>query len=167
MRGFRRGIGLSLLGALALWPAGGQSRASHRGWPRIDGRLVVNGGDRDATLRGVLDRHNELLGGHGNDTIFAGRAGDVMWGDYKPSGQPSSQADRIHGGPGRDFIYSSHGFSQIWTGAGNDQVMLVYGHGIVYCNGRGRKVLVMRRLARNRHWILHGCSHARIVPYAA
>ncbi len=49
---------------------------------------------------GVVARrgHNELLGGHGNDTIFAGPQGDVIWGDYKPSGQPSSQVDRLTGG---------------------------------------------------------------------
>src|SRR3954452_5044553 len=28
--------------------------------------------------------HNELLGGHGGDTIHAGPWGDVLWGDYKP-----------------------------------------------------------------------------------
>ncbi len=27
--------------------------------------------------------HNELLGGHGSDTIYAGPIGDVLWGDYK------------------------------------------------------------------------------------
>src|SRR3954452_5731334 len=51
--------------------------------------------------------HNELLGGHGSDTIHAGPWGDVLWGDYKPSGQPTSQHDQIWGGPGRDHIYAS------------------------------------------------------------
>ena len=26
--------------------------------------------------------HNKLLGGHGDDTIWAGPGGDVLWGDY-------------------------------------------------------------------------------------
>src|SRR3954447_24825249 len=35
--------------------------------------------------------HNELLGGHGSDTIHGGPWADVIWGDYKPSGHPTSQ----------------------------------------------------------------------------
>jgi len=36
----------------------------------------------------------------------------------------------------------------IWTGAGDDQVALVYVHGTVFCNGRGLKTLVVRYLPR-------------------
>jgi Ca2+-binding RTX toxin-like protein len=111
--------------------------------------------------------HNELLGGHGNDTIHAGPAGDVIWGDYKPSGQPESQIDHLYGGPGNDWIYSSHGTNYIWTGAGDDHVQLVYGHGVVYCNGPGHKTLVMRKLPQNRHYKLIGCTDKTVVPYAA
>ena len=111
--------------------------------------------------------HDELLGGHGSDTIWAGPMGDVIWGDYKPSGQPDTQFDRLHGGPGDDYIYASHGFNHIWTGAGNDHIQLVYGHGIVDCNGKGVKTLTMRKLPQNRHWKLIGCDHTTIVPYAA
>jgi hypothetical protein len=111
--------------------------------------------------------HNELLGGHGNDTIHAGPAGDVIWGDFHPSGQPTTQVDRLYGGPGNDWIYASHGTNDIWTGAGADHVMLVYGTGTVHCNGPGRKTLVMRALAAHRHYRLVGCAGARIVPYAA
>jgi RTX calcium-binding nonapeptide repeat (4 copies) len=111
--------------------------------------------------------HNELLGGHGSDTIWAGPMGDVIWGDYKPSGQPETQLDRLHGGPGDDYIYAGHGFNHIWTSAGNDHLQLVYGHGIVDCNGSGLKTLVMRKLASNRHWKLVGCKHTQIVSFAA
>jgi hypothetical protein len=111
--------------------------------------------------------HNELLGGHGNDTVYAGPMGDVIWGDYKPSGQPDSQVDRLHGGAGNDWIYSSHGLNYIWTGAGSDHIQLVYGHGTVYCNGPGPKTLTMRKLASNRHWKLVGCKHLSIIGYAA
>ena len=62
--------------------------------------------------------HNELLGGHGSDTISAGPWGDVLWGDYKPSGQNSTQHDTIIGGVGNDFIYSSHGVNAIAAGGG-------------------------------------------------
>ncbi len=88
-------------------------------------------------------RHNELLGGHGNDTIFAGPNGDVLWGDYKPSGQPASQHDRIAGGAGNDFIYASHGTNDIAAGSGNDYIKAHYGHGTIDCGG-GRDVPLHR-----------------------
>jgi Ca2+-binding RTX toxin-like protein len=111
--------------------------------------------------------HNELLGGDGNDTIHAGPAGDVIWGDSHAAGNDTTQVDRLYGGAGDDWIYASHGTNYIWTGAGEDHVLLVYGHGVVYCNGPGRKILVMRKLAENRHYKLLGCSEKTIVPYAA
>jgi Ca2+-binding RTX toxin-like protein len=111
--------------------------------------------------------HNELLGGDGNDTIHAGPAGDVIWGDSHAEGNDTTQVDRLYGGAGDDWIYASHGSNDIWTGAGTDHVLLVYGHGVVYCNGSGRKIFVMRKLAANRHFRLVGCSDKTIVPYAA
>lgn len=93
--------------------------------------------------------HNKLLGGHGSDTIHAGPWGDVIWGDYKPSGQPTSQRDRLHGGAGRDFIYGSHGFNRIEAGGGADYVKLHFGHGIVDCGG-GRDVLYISRRSKKR-----------------
>ena len=110
--------------------------------------------------------HNELLGGHGNDTIYAGPAGDVIWGDYKPSEQPSSQVDHLKGGRGNDWLYASHGTNYITTGAGNDHVLLVYGHGVVRCNGPGHKTIVLPRLPQNRHYQLIGCTNKTIVPFA-
>lgn len=111
--------------------------------------------------------HNELLGGDGNDTIHAGPAGDVIWGDSHAEGNDTAQVDRLYGGAGGDWIYASHGTNYIWTGAGVDHLLLVYGHGVVYCNGPGRKILVMRKLATNRHYRLVGCTDKTIVPYAA
>jgi hypothetical protein len=80
--------------------------------------------------------HNELLGGHGDDTIHAGPAGDVIWGDYKPSGQPTTQVDTLHGGPGNDFIYASHGTNYISTGGGADVVHAHFGRGTIRCASR-------------------------------
>jgi Ca2+-binding RTX toxin-like protein len=111
--------------------------------------------------------HNELLGGDGNDTIHAGPAGDVIWGDSHAEGNDTTQVDRLYGGAGDDWIYASHGTNYIWTGAGEDHVLLVYGHGVVYCNGPGHKILVMRKLATNRHYRLVGCTDKTVVPYAA
>ena len=110
--------------------------------------------------------HNELLGGHGNDTIYAGPAGDVIWGDYKPSEQPTSQVDHLKGGRGSDWLYASHGTNYITTGAGNDHVLLVYGHGVVRCDGPGHKTIVLPKLPKNRHYQLIGCTSKTIVPFA-
>jgi len=105
---------------------------------------------------GVVARsgHNELLGGHGNDTIHAGPQGDVIWGDYKPSGQPSSQVDRIAGGAGRDFIYSSHGTSIVRAGGGDDWIKAHFGRGIIDCGG-GNDVLYISRRAQKSFKISH------------
>jgi Ca2+-binding RTX toxin-like protein len=98
--------------------------------------------------------HNELLGGHGNDTIYAGPRGDVLWGDYKPSGQPSSQTDRLFGGNSRDFIYASHGTNLIRSGGGDDWIKAHYGRGIIDCGG-GRDVLYISRRAQKSYKISH------------
>ena len=99
-------------------------------------------------------RHNELLGGHGNDTIHAGPAGDVLWGDYKASGQPRGQVDRLYGGLGRDFIYASHGWNRIAAGRGADVIHAHFGHGIIDC-GAGADVLYVSRHSRRGYRIRH------------
>ena len=101
--------------------------------------------------------HNELLGGHGNDTIHAGPAGDVIWGDYKPSGQPTNQVDRLYGGPGNDFIYASHGTNYIRTGIGQDVVHAHFGRGSIHC-GSIHAIIYISRKSRP-HYKLSGCVH--------
>ena len=98
--------------------------------------------------------HNELLGGHGSDTVHAGPWGDVLWGDYKPSGQPTGQHDRLYGGPGRDHIYASHGWNTIYAGGGDDWLKAHFGHGIIDCGG-GRDLLYISRRAQKRFTIRH------------
>jgi RTX calcium-binding nonapeptide repeat (4 copies) len=100
--------------------------------------------------------HNELLGGHGSDTIHAGPWGDVIWGDYKPSGQPTNQVDHLYGGAGNDFIYGSHGYNVIDAGAGNDEIKAHFGRGIVDC-GPGSDVLYISRRAQ-RAYKVRGCE---------
>lgn len=152
---------------VALAPAGAAlGMASHAGWPQI-GHHQGHPNNESGEMRGVEGVHNELLGGDGNDTIWAGNDGDVIWGDSHPGGQPESQRDFLHGGAGDDWLYASHGYNEIWTGAGNDHVALVYGFGAVYCNGPGLKTLVMRYLPANRHYKLVGCNHVVIDPYRA
>jgi hypothetical protein len=155
-------------GVASSQPRAAAAMASHEGWPE-DQCLKMDKGPPgySHTLVGLEHVHNWLLGGYGNDTIFAGDEGDVIWGDYQPEGQPESQRDYIHGGAGEDWIYSSHGYNEIWTGAGNDHLALVYGHGVVFCNGGGLKTFVMRYLPQNRPWTLVGCSHKVIDRYRA
>jgi RTX calcium-binding nonapeptide repeat (4 copies) len=157
---------LAGLTALLAPAAAALAMASHAGWPHTT-HHVGHPNNESGVIRGLDGRHNLLLGGDGNDTIWAGDAGDVIWGDSHPGGQPTSQRDLLHGGPGADWLYASHGHNAIWTGAGDDHVALVYGYGTVHCDGPGLKTLVMRYLRRNRHWRLVGCAHRRIVPYRA
>jgi hypothetical protein len=111
------------------------AKTSHAGWPPIDGALIMHKLDQSGPIYAPFPYlHNELLGGHGNDTIYAGNAGDVIWGDYKPSGQPTTQNDVLQGGAGNDFIYASHGQSVIDTGGGNDVVHAHFGYGSITCH---------------------------------
>jgi hypothetical protein len=153
---------------IAAVPRATVAMANHAGWP-ADECLKMDKGPSgfSHTIIGLKHVHNWLLGGYGDNTIYGGDDGDVIWGDYHPEGQPESQRDYIHGGAGSDWIYSSHGYNEIWTGAGGDHLALVYGHGIVYCNGSGLKTFVMRYLPQNRDWTLAGCSHKVIDRYRA
>jgi hypothetical protein len=164
----RAGLRLLLMTAVCLlaFAAIALGEASHAGWPPEE-HHEGHPNNESGVMRGEPNVHNYLLGGNVNDTIWAGNKGDVIWGDSHPSGQPSTQRDFLHGGPGEDWIYSSHGYNVIWTGAGNDHVALVYGFGTVYCNGPGLKTLVMRFLPANRHFHLVGCNHTVIEPFKA
>src|SRR4051812_11427162 len=112
------------------------AKTSHEGWPRINGDLKMHSNDESGTLRATkLRKHNELLGGHGNDTLRAGKIGDVLWGDYKPGGQPTSQTDRIYGGGGKDFIYTHHRADLVPPGGGADPIHAPLRHGGMWGGG--------------------------------
>jgi Ca2+-binding RTX toxin-like protein len=115
-------------------------------------RRFVHAGD--GRVMSGRSGHNELLGGHGNDTIHAGPWGDVIWGDYKPSGQPTTQRDVLVGGAGRDFIYAGHGHSVIHAGGGNDWIKAHFGYGYIDCGG-GTDTLYVSRRAQKRFTIRH------------
>ncbi|HEX8206797.1 MAG TPA: calcium-binding protein [Solirubrobacteraceae bacterium] len=105
--------------------------------------------------------HNELLGGHGNDTIYAGPSGDVVWGDFLPGGG-AAQVDRLTGGDGRDFIYGSKGRNVIKAGAGDDFVKSRYGRGRINC-GPGNDILYTSRRYKRRYKIT-GCERQSTGP---
>jgi hypothetical protein len=147
---------LAVLAAAPLATLGAaEAKTSHAGWPTIDGALKINKSDRDKVTRGLAARHNELLGGHGDDTIVAGDAGDVIWGDYKPSGQPTTQVDHLDGGAGDDFIYASHGLNYIDTGAGSDTVHAHFGRGEIRC-GSARTIVFISHRSRPGYRLV-GC----------
>jgi Ca2+-binding RTX toxin-like protein len=156
----RTTLALTALAAGALCTAGtaadAAKKASHKEWPKIDGKLIIHKHDEETPLRGLRNKHNELLGGHGNDTITAGDAGDVMWGDYKPSGQPESQRDVITGGPGKDHIYASHGTNTIVTNGGADWVHAHFGRGTITCTTKQPLIFLSHR--SKARYKLHGCT---------
>jgi Ca2+-binding RTX toxin-like protein len=116
-----------------------QAHAPQGDWPPINGLTWVNKYDFDATYYGTA-LNDKLLGGHGDDVIHGGPGADVIWGDYKPTGNTAGQYDTLHGGGGADWIYASHGLNVIDSGAGNDTVRVWFGRGTVDC-GPGRDIL--------------------------
>jgi Ca2+-binding RTX toxin-like protein len=143
--------------SLCAAPAALARKAPHTGWPHIDGALIMHKYDESFPIYAPFrSLHNELLGGHGNDSIYAGDAGDVIWGDYKPSGQPTTQNDVLQGGAGRDFIYASHGRNTIDTGAGNDVVHGHYGYGSITCHSPQTVVFLSHK--GRKGWTLNGCQ---------
>ena len=133
-----------------------------RGSSRKCHRFLVTCGP-PAYKRCVADRrvHNELLGGHGNDTIFAGPTGDVIWGDYAPGG-PERQRDKLTGGTGRDFIYGSPGRNVIKAGPGDDFVKSRYGRGVIDC-GEGNDIVYTSRRYRHRYKF-RSCERKSVGP---
>ena len=130
--------------------------ASHDGWPETV-TYKSHPDDQNGVLRGTR-RSDELLGGHGNDTIYGRGAADVIWGDFKPCCQPSSQHDRLFGGRGNDFIYASHGRNEIHAGAGNDTIHAHYGArgGSIDC-GSGNDILFVSH-KRKSHYGIGNCE---------
>jgi hypothetical protein len=130
---------------------------SHAGWPHID-RLMMDKGPpgQQHTLRGLPDRHNELLGGYGDDVLFGGNAGDVMWGDYRPSGKPPQQTAYIYAGNGKNFIYANDTINYVWTGTNPATVVHAhFGGGVIHCQSPG--VLVYLSHKSRAHYQLDGC----------
>jgi hypothetical protein len=147
-----------LLAALGS-PAVASAMTSHAGWP-ADQHLEMDKGPagRHNTLIGRQHVHNYLLGGYGNDTIYGGSAGDVIWGDYHPSGWPSFQTAVIHAGDGPNFIYANDTVNYVWTGTNPDTV--VHAHedsGVIHCENPN--IVVFTSHHALPHYTLRGCRH--------
>jgi RTX calcium-binding nonapeptide repeat (4 copies) len=139
--------------------ASATAMTSHAGWPP-DQHLVMDKGPAggENTLVGENGVHNYLLGGYGDDTIYGGDAGDVIWGDYQPSGWPSSQTAVIHGGNGPNFIYANDTVNYVWTGTNPDTV--VHAHedsGVIHCENP--HIVVFTSHHALPHYKLDGCRH--------
>lgn len=148
-------IAAALLALPVLPAAVALGDASHAGWPQINGKTIINSHDLNEVIRGDKNKHNELLGGNGNDTIYGGEAGDVIWGDYKPSGQPTTQVDRIYAGNGKNFIYTSHGTNIVYTGSGPSIVHAHFGRGVIHC---GSAAVTVEVTHHSHYQLLGGCK---------
>ena len=148
----------ALLGLLAV-SASAAAMTSHAGWPP-DQHLVMDKGPAGLAhvLRGKPDVHNYLLGGYGNDTIYGGNAGDVIWGDYRPTGYPSHQVAVIHAGNGRNFIYANDTVNYVFTGRNPRTVVHAHsGSGVIHC--QNRHIVVFTSHHALPHYRLDGCRH--------
>ncbi len=150
-------IMLALLATLA-FASSAPAMTSHAGWPPNQ-HLVMDKGPagQSNTLIGENSVHNYLLGGYGNDTIYGGNAGDVIWGDYHPTGE-SHQTAVIHAGDGPNFIYANDTVNYVWTGT-NPQTV-VHAHedsGVIHCENP--QIVVFTSHHALPHYKLDGCRH--------
>jgi RTX calcium-binding nonapeptide repeat (4 copies) len=149
-------LGLLVAAAIAV-PAAAMT--SHAGWP-ADQHLVMDRGSPGLThvLTGVNGRHNYLLGGYGDDTIYGGDSGDVIWGDYHPSGWPARQTAVIRAGNGKNYIYANDTVNYVWTGANPQTVVHAHENsGIIHCENPN--VVVYTSHHALPHYKLDGCRH--------
>jgi Ca2+-binding RTX toxin-like protein len=157
--------------------------ASHEGWPTNDCRYRTapdrtgarhgtgsgcgvyrsHDEDQNGVLPGTADT-DELLGGHGNDLIYGRGAGDVIWGDFRPSDQPAGQIDELYGGDGNDFIYVSHGTNRVFGGAGNDTIRAHYGRGGTIDCGAGNDRLHLSHRSERRYHPVTNCERVDNKP---
>jgi hypothetical protein len=145
--------------ALLACAAGAAASTSHAGWP-ADEHLVMDKGPagRHHLLTGLPARHNWLLGGYGDDEIRGGQAGDVIWGDYHPSGWPSHQTAVIHAGNGKNYIYSNDTVNYVFTGTNPATVVHAHeGSGVIHCENP--QIVVYTSHHALPHYKLHGCRH--------
>lgn len=154
---FRRTlIFVSIATIVALGPGVANAGAPKDDWPRINGELWINSDDTDETRAGGR-KNDELLGGHGDDVLIGRRGHDVIWGDHKASGNTERQHDTLRGGPGKDWIYASHGRNTIYGGGGHDTIRVWFGRGFVDC-GPGNDDILYVSKTQNRKVKRRNCE---------
>jgi hypothetical protein len=140
---------------------GGGEKVSHKGWPAITGVFWKVNSSQGYAKTGGPD-NDELLGHHGSDQLDGAAGKDVLWGDWDPKNNNTSQRDTLNGGPGNDYIYPSHGTTTVDAGPGNDHVWAFYGGGTIDC-GPGHDIARVRTNGafklRNCEVIGHFCGH--------
>jgi hypothetical protein len=133
--------------------AGGGEKVSHKGWPKITGVFwKVNDSRGHPKTGGPLN--DELLGHHGGDRLNGGAGRDVLWGDWDPKNNNGTQHDVLRGGTGNDFIYPSHGKTEVYAGPGKDYIWAFYGRGMIDC-GPGYDMV---RVRTNGAFKLRNCE---------
>jgi Ca2+-binding RTX toxin-like protein len=113
-------------------PGGGRDKVSHKGWPAVTGIFWMAKTAGGRTYDGTA-ANDELLSHGASDTINGLGGNDIIWGDYDPVTNPTGQHDRLNGGDGDDYIYTSHGTNTVTGGRGNDFIYAYYGHGTIDC----------------------------------
>jgi Ca2+-binding RTX toxin-like protein len=151
---------VSIATIAALGPAAAQALTPKDDWPKITGELWINSDDLDTTHAGGPE-NDELLGGHGDDRLYGRGGHDVIWGDHKATGNTKRQRDRILSGPGKDWVYASHGRNRIFGGAGDDTIRVWFGRGFVDCGAGDDDILYVSHASgpkvkrRNCERVLH------------
>lgn len=135
-----------------------------RSWPALSGILwqVVEDSRTPRTKAGG-PRNDELLGHHGSDTLSGKGGHDILWGDWDPLRNNTTQRDVLDGGPGNDWLYPSHGRSVVKGGPGIDYVWAYYGKGTIDCGPgidtarvRTNGAFTLKNCERVRHFCAHG-----------
>ncbi len=142
------------------------AEANHTGWPHQE-HHEGHPNNESGVMRGQEGVHNYLLGGGGNDTIYAGNDGDVIWGDSHPADSPRASATsytaaRVKTGSTRATAKTRSGPAPATTTSRSSTATAPCS-----ATGPGLKTLVMRYLPQNRPWKLVGCDHKVIDPYRA
>ncbi|MFV0408805.1 MAG: calcium-binding protein [Paracoccus sp. (in: a-proteobacteria)] len=102
--------------------------------------MTINALAGDDVIIGHRERDN-LLGGHGNDTIFGGADMDFIRGeDGRDSLMGQLGADRIYGGAGGDYIAGGPDNDRLFGQAGSDTIYGQDGRDVIW-GGDGGDVL--------------------------